>query len=173
MIITLISGTNRINSNTARVTRQYQALLRERGHESSLLDLSSLDAACFGPCEEQYLHPDLREVQETLIRPATHLLIAAPEYNGSIPGILKALIDFTEIKAWKGKKACLVGVATGRAGNLRGLDHLTNILLHCQIAVLPNKLPISRVATLLNASGELDEATLKAAGRQLDEFLAF
>jgi len=173
MTITLISGTSRINSNSRKVADQYLELLAEKGHTANLLDLSTLAPDCFGPCLEEYLHPGLKDVQETLIRPATHLIFVAPEYNGSIPGVLKALMDFTEIKAWHGKKACLTGVATGRAGNLRGLDHLCAILMHCKINVLPNKLPISSVGKLLGEGGRLDEATRTAVSRQLDEFLRF
>jgi len=173
MMITLISGTSRLNSNSRKVANQYQDLLNEKGISANLLDLSELAPDCFGPCAEEYLHPDLRQIQEELIRPATHLLFVAPEYNGSIPGVLKALMDFTEIKAWHGKKACLVGVATGRAGNLRGLDHLCAILMHCKINVLPNKLPISAVGKLLTPEGRLDESTRTAISRQLDEFLVF
>ncbi len=172
-MILIISGTNRLNSNTRRVCDQYAMLLSQKGESFRLLDLAELAADCFAPSTEDYLHPGLRQVQEELIRPASKLIVITPEYNGSIPGVLKALIDFTENKAWRGKKACLVGLATGRAGNLRGMDHLTNILMHCQITVLPNKLPISRVGTLLDHEGQLDQATLTAAGRQLDEFLAF
>ena len=172
-MITLISGTNRLQSNSKKVALQYDELLRAKGFEVHMLDLAELAADSFGPCAENYLHPALKDVQENLIRPAEKLVIITPEYNGSIPGVLKALIDYTEIKAWAGKKACLVGVATGRAGNLRGLDHLTNILMHCKITVLPNKLPISQVGTLLDSQGLLNEATLKVIHKQLDEFILF
>lgn len=173
MMMTLISGTSRLNSNSRKVANQYLELLAEKGYAANLLDLSELAPDCFGPCSEEYLHPGLKQVQEDWIRPATHLLFVVPEYNGSIPGVLKALLDFTEIKAWYGKKACLAGVATGRAGNLRGLDHLGAILMHCKIKVLPYTLPISTVGKLLSPEGRLDEGTRTAISRQLDEFLVF
>ncbi len=172
-MITLISGTNRLNSNTLRVTKQYAALLTQKGIPYQLLDMTQMEGDCYRPCAADDIHPALQSVVDQYIKPAEKLLILSPEYNGSFPGVLKALIDLTDIKDWRHKKACLVGVATGRAGNLRGLDHLTNILLHIGMNVLPNKLPISRVGTLLDGEGDLDAPTLKAAGAQIDQFLAF
>jgi chromate reductase len=75
---------------------------------------------------------------------------------------------------WTENKACLVGVSTGRAGNLRGMEHLTNILNYLKINVYHNKLPISRVDTLLDANGNLtDVETQKVVDWQLEGFLKF
>ena len=75
---------------------------------------------------------------------------------------------------WTENKACLVGVSTGRAGNLRGMDDLTNILNYLKINVYHNKLPISRVDTLLDAKGNLtDTETQKVIDIQLEGFLKF
>jgi chromate reductase, NAD(P)H dehydrogenase (quinone) len=106
----------------------------------------------------------------------THKFIfVSPEYNGSIPGVLKSLFDNSDIaRCWWGKKALLTGVSTGRAGNLRGMEHLTGILHYLKVVVHPNKLPISVVNVLLNLDGSIkDESTLKAIDQQLNEFIAF
>ena len=106
---------------------------------------------------------------------ADALLIATPEYNGSIPGVLKVMLDISDYKkTWWGKKALLTGVATGRSGNLRGMEHLTGILHYLRVNVHPNKLPISSVDKLLNGEGLLHDAgTLQAIDVQLDEFIQF
>ncbi len=73
-----------------------------------------------------------------------------------------------------GKKAALIGVATGRAGNLRGMEHLTGVLNYLGTIVMPNKLPISRISKLKNGNGEIaDEETLKVMDAHAREFLAF
>ena len=107
--------------------------------------------------------------------PSGKFIFISPEYNGSIPGVLKSFIDNTDIKkVWPGKKALLTGISTGRAGNLRGMEHLTGILHYLKVNVHHNKLPISVVHNLLNEAGEItDPATLAAIGEQLEEFLAF
>jgi NAD(P)H-dependent FMN reductase len=84
-------------------------------------------------------------------------------------------IDLSDYKkVWWGKKALLTGISTGRAGNLRGMDHLSGSLNYLKMAVHPNKLPISSVDKLLQGTGVItDKITLQEINRQLDEFIAF
>ena len=98
-----------------------------------------------------------------------------PEYNGSYPGILKLMIDNSDVKnVWWHKKVLLVGVSTGRAGNLRGMEHLTGSLLHMKMLVHPNRLPISIVDKLMDTEDRFsDENTIKAIQTQLAEFIKF
>jgi NAD(P)H-dependent FMN reductase len=83
------------------------------------------------------------------------------------------MFDTSEIRTcWWGKKALLTGVSTGRAGNLRGMEHLTGILHYMKVVVHPNKLPISIVDKLMSEDGDLvDAATLAAIREQLSEFM--
>ena len=85
------------------------------------------------------------------------------------------MFDISEYKkVWWGKKALLVGVSTGRSGNVRGMEHLTSILNYLKVVVHPNKLPISSVDRLLNPQGIMgDDQTVSAMRTQLEEFIAF
>ena len=85
------------------------------------------------------------------------------------------MIDNTDVKnVWPNKKILLTGVSTGRAGNLRGMEHLTGVLLYLKANVHHNRLPLSIVHTLLNADGILtDEVTINSINIQVDEFLIF
>ena len=75
---------------------------------------------------------------------------------------------------FRGKKAGMVGVATGRAGNIRGLEHFTSVLMFMGVTILPNLLPISTFNKMMNADKKIvDEETLIAIEKQVDEFLAF
>jgi NAD(P)H-dependent FMN reductase len=94
------------------------------------------------------------------ILPAQKFVFIAPEYNGSFPGILKVFLDAIPPEMNRGKKSALIGVSSGRAGNLRGMDHLTGILNYLGMHVHPNKLPISSVLSLMDAEGNFrDEIT--------------
>jgi NAD(P)H-dependent FMN reductase len=117
----------------------------------------------------------IRELEASVLIPTEKFIFVSPEYNGSIPGVLKSLFDNSDVqRVWWGKKALLTGVSTGRAGNLRGMEHLTGILNYMKVVVHPNKLPISVVNVLLNLDGSIkDEPTLYAINHQLDEFIAF
>lgn len=120
-------------------------------------------------------NPAYDKMEEELIIPAQKFIFISPEYNASIPGVLKTLLDLSNYKkAWWGKKALLVGISSGRSGNVRGMEHLTSILHYMQVTVHPNKLPISSVLNLLN--GELsinDPETVRSINAQLDEFIKF
>jgi len=166
-MITIISGTNRPGSNTEKVARQYARLLEEKGEETRFVSLVGLYV--------QERTDELKKLEQEALIPAGKFIFISPEYNGSIPGVLKSFIDNTDIrKVWPGKKALLTGVSTGRAGNLRGMEHLTGILHYLKVHVYHNKLPISIVDKLMNEAGEItDSSTLAAIGTQLDEFLAF
>jgi chromate reductase, NAD(P)H dehydrogenase (quinone) len=166
-MITIISGTNRPESNTEKVARQYARLLETKGVQPRFISLVGLYV--------QERTDDIKSLEQEMLISTGKFIFISPEYNGSIPGVLKSFIDNTDIrKVWPGKKALLTGVSTGRAGNLRGMEHLTGILHYLKVHVYHNKLPISSVDKLMNASGEItDPHTLAAIDTQLDEFLAF
>lgn len=165
-MITIISGTNRDN-NTKRVAREYQRFLQERNIESLLL---ALDEKTVFARDDEFI-----KMEKEYLEPASKFIIIMPEYNGSYPGILKLMMDNTDIsKVWWHKKVLLTGVSTGRAGNLRGMDHLTGSLLYLKMIVHPNRLPISVVNKLMDADNHFSDAgTINAIKLQLEEFLIF
>jgi len=119
--------------------------------------------------------PSIPKLQEQVFNPTQKFVFVLPEYNGSIPGVLKLLIDALDVRqAFEGKKAALTGVATGRAGNLRGLDHMASILIHMRVTVMPYMLPISRVKDELDIKGELNnQATEKVVHAHVKSILEF
>ncbi len=166
-MITIVSGTNRRGSNTLKVAKEYQRILKEKGVEAGLFSLEGVNMmvndAAFAKIEA-----------ETII-PTKQFIFVVPEYNGSFPGVLKMLFDTgSSHTIWFNKQALITGNSTGRAGNLRGMDHLADILNYVKITVHPNKLPISQVNRLMDADGKFtDEGTLKAINNQLDEFIGW
>jgi chromate reductase len=162
----IISGTNRKESFTLRVAELYQSLLTKKNIEAPLLSLVGLDLLD--------RNPSVIKLETELLLPAEKYIFISPEYNGSIPGVLKCLIDVSDVqRVWKGKKALLTGVSRGRAGNLRGMDHLTGILHYVATVVHPNKLPISIVDTLFNKGEFTHQESLRVINQQLDEFIDF
>ncbi len=162
----IISGTNRTDSFTLLIAGLYQSILKEKNIASQVLSLAGL------PLLDR--NPTMIQLEKDWLLPAEKFIFISPEYNGSIPGVLKCLIDVTDIyKVWKGKKALLSGVSKGRAGNLRGMDHLTGILHYMGAIVHPNKLPISVVHTLFDKEMTVNSETLRVIGEQLGEFIDF
>ena len=84
-------------------------------------------------------------------------------------------MDNSDIKqCWWFKKAMLVGISDGRAGNLRGLEHMTSILHYMKVNVLYNKIPLSRIKDEIDNEGmPKKEDTLTTITQQIEEFIRF
>lgn len=152
---------------TLRVAKLYYTLLKEKHDKVQLLSLEGLKV--WERSEE------LLKTESELLIPTNKFVFVMPEYNGSFPGILKTMIDNSDIKkCWWHKKAMMVGVADGRAGNLRGMEHMTNILHYLKMNVLYNKIPLSRINEEVSKEGEiLKPATQQVIQEQIAEFLVF
>lgn len=171
--IAIYSTTNRQNSNTLKVSKVYANILEQKGVQADLLDFRILPenlafGETFGKRSEAYATLIQRFISEQ-----NKFLMVVPEYNGSFPGILKTLLDSVHPREWNNKKVCLVGVSDGRAGNLRGMEHLTGILHYLKMHVYHNKLPISQVSRVMDADGNFSEEQLKVCDMQMQGFLEF
>lgn len=91
------------------------------------------------------------------IRDSDALLVVTPEYNYSIPGVLKNAIDWASRPAYRsvlvGKPTALVGLSIGAAGGARALAHLKDVLL----GVLARPLPVPDVL-VAGAKNVVDES---------------
>ncbi|MBW8780008.1 MAG: NAD(P)H-dependent oxidoreductase [Burkholderiales bacterium] len=71
---------------------------------------------------------------------ATGLVFVTPEYNRSMPGVLKNAIDHASRpygqSAWKGKPAGVLGVSIGAAGTAMAQQHLRNVLAYLDVPTL-------------------------------------
>ncbi|MEP6616746.1 MAG: NADPH-dependent FMN reductase [Ginsengibacter sp.] len=164
---TIISATNRVGSHTEKVARVYHHLLLNQGIDAKLITLVDLNVL--------ERNDGFINFENEWLVPAQKFIFLMPEYNGSYPGVLKAMIDITDVKkVWWWKKALLTGVSTGRAGNLRGMDHITGSLHHMNVIVHPNKLPISVIDKIMNKEGVISSTgTLDAINLQLEQFISF
>ncbi len=164
---TIISATNRIGSHTEKVAIHYQKIFNSKGIYAKVFSLKNLNVL--------ERNAELSQAENEFLIPAEKFIFIMPEYNGSFPGALKAMIDISDIrKSWWYKKALLTGVSSGRAGNLRGMDHITGILNYMKMIVHPNKLPISVIDKVMREDGTItDQNTLQAIDQQVDEFINF
>lgn len=160
-MITIISGTNRPDSYTEAVANHYLSMLQQLDLECQLLNLKDLPPSFAFDDLYGKRTKAMQSIISQFIEPVHKFVFIMPEYNGSFPGVLKTFIDAVPPKLWKDKKAAIVGVSSGRAGNLRGQEHLTGILHYLKLHVHYNKPKISGVDHLMDGSKKLtDETTL-------------
>ncbi len=181
-MITVFSGTNRRNSLSRKLAEQVFEIFKANTNE--VVEFFSLE-----DLPDDILHIDmygsgnqsaaLSAIQDKLFIPSNKLYFVIPEYNGSYPGILKLFIDACSIRAYKetfhgGKKAALLGVASGRAGNLRGLEHFTGVLNYLHISVMPPNQPISRIESLIVEENKIiDPTILSEIENHVKKFIAY
>jgi chromate reductase, NAD(P)H dehydrogenase (quinone) len=164
-MITVIAGTNRPDSMTLRTATLYYDRLRTHTADVQLLSLEGKEVWERGEA--------MKAMEKQYLLPAEKFVFIMPEYNASFPGILKLMIDNSDVKkCWWYKKAMLVGVSDGRAGNLRGIEHMTSILHYLKVNVLYNKVLLSRVNEEVDKDGRLLKSeTGKVIDEQINDFL--
>lgn len=173
-MVTIISGTNRPASNTLKVAQYYQKTLAEKGLQTHLFNLEDLPETLIASDLYGKRSPEFDKIQQ-LIASTSKFLFIIPEYNGSFPGVLKTFIDACNFpESFYDKKAALVGLSSGKYGNIRGIDHFGGVCSYLHLNVLPLRIHISAVSTELNENGDFfKEDTLKFTGQQMDKFIAF
>jgi chromate reductase, NAD(P)H dehydrogenase (quinone) len=112
------------------------------------------------------------------IREADGVLIATPEYNYSVPGGLKNLIDWvsrTPNQPLARKPVLIQSVSGGPMGGVRMQHHLRQIMVFVNARVLPRpEVMIGPASSRFDEAGQLIDKTAREAVRtQLTEFAAF
>lgn len=180
-MITVISGSNRSDNKTLHFAKFALEYLQEVTSEKvQLLDLSDVENNWVNKLmyKETNQSETVQAIQDTFFIPASKFWFFVPEYNGSYPGFLKLLLDSMSVreyaKSFAEKKACITGIASGRAGNLRGMDHLADVLNHLGMYVHPNKNPISSIFKLLdNENNNVNNDTSEVLKKQASQLLQF
>lgn len=173
-MISVICGTNRPDSNTEKIARNYCDYLAEKGVDFLILRLEDLPKdfsfnAMYGRHQKE-----VDAIISKHIEPCDKFVFVIPEYNGSYPGVLKTFLDCVPPKHFRDKKAALVGLSNGAAGNLLGLDHLTGVLNYLRVDVLSRKPKLSKVGGLLDENDDfIDERSPKILREQIDFFVKF
>jgi NAD(P)H-dependent FMN reductase len=172
--ITVISGTNRPGSYTNLVAQEYAKMLKDSGVEVSFLSLEQLPndfiaSDLYGKRSEK-----MDSIIGEFINNVNKFVFVVPEYNGSYPGIVKLFLDSIPPRMWTAKKASIVGVSTGQAGNLRGQEHLTGVLNYLKVNVHFNKPKLSLVDKLFNEDKQtLNEKTRERLAESVSQLIEF
>jgi NAD(P)H-dependent FMN reductase len=157
MTTTIISGTNRLNSMSRQVSEAYAKLMDEQNYPNQIKYLENIPEEAVLDAIYRKGDNKMRTFAHSIFHESDRLVIVVPEYNASMPGILKLVIDSCDPSIFKGKKIALIGISSGRAGNIRGLDHLMTVFNYLQSEVYSNKLPISQIYNLWDTDKNLSD----------------
>jgi chromate reductase len=140
--------------------------------ENSEIDLFQLDEIpMFNEDDEKRPPSSVLELKKR-IRSADALLIVTPEYNYSIPGVLKNAIDWAGRpygdSAWSGKAAAIMGASLGAIGTARAQYHLRQILVALNLFTLNQpEVVIADAAHRFDENGNLTHEPTKQLIREL------
>ncbi|CAN0654607.1 chromate reductase, NAD(P)H dehydrogenase (quinone) [Nitratireductor aquimarinus] len=97
------------------------------------------------------------------------VLIASPEYNASIPPLLKNTIDWVSrlskdngkpLRPWAGKPIALCSSSDGNFAGIRGLYHLRAVLMNCKADIITPQCSVARAQDAFDTDGSFrDERT--------------
>lgn len=178
--IQVIIGSVREGRNAENVARWVQQALTERGSfEVEVLDLKEWVLPHFAEtfatigdmADPTYSEPVVRAWNKKLAEADGYVFIT-PEYNHSVPGVLKNAIDSVFVSwALRNKPAAIVGYSIGPIGGARAVEHLAHILIEAEAVSLRNTLLVGNVETAFDAEGQPTQAATRVATRILLEDL--
>lgn len=159
-VITLVVGTNRPGSNTRKVARIVETIYRDLVAELTVLDLAELPPEIFDPKSYDEVPASFAPFQKG-ITDADGLVIVTPEYNGSVPGILKYFIDMLDFPvSFERRPVCFVGLAKGMWGALRPVEQLQAIFGYRNGFNYPERVFLPGIDKLLDEAGQLKDPKL-------------
>lgn len=143
--------------------------------EYRIIDISNLPL--YNPDEEEESRDSVRKFRNE-ISECEGLLIVTPEYNRSVPGVLKNALDIGsrpyEKSVWNGKPAGVIGISTGAIGTSAAQQHLRNIMAFLNVPTMNQpEAFIQFKEGLFTESGEVGEASRQFLKNWMDHFEAW
>ncbi len=156
--IVAIQGSVRPGNNTAKAIAVLTRHLENQSDiEFVVIDPTDMVLALPGKGTTD----DARKMQE-LLSGADGVVLATPEYHGSYSSVMKLMIDNMGFPSGlSGKPVALLGVAAGRIGAIKALEHLRSVASHVGAVVLPGPVSIANVNNVFDSNGHLEDEGLQ------------
>src|SRR5882724_10045486 len=160
-MITLIVGTNRPGSNTRKVAAQIEEFYGELKVPLHVLDLAKLPPEIFSPSSYAEKPKSFLPFADAILK-SDGLHVVTPEYNGSLPGVLKYFIDMLKFpESFEQKPVCFTGLAAGMWGALRPVEQLQAIFGYRNAHIFPVRVLMPQIFNSLDDSGKIKDAELR------------
>ncbi len=169
MKIVAIGGSLRPHSYTYQALQIALNSIQDPAIQTELIDLRTLHLPF---CDGSSLYTDFPDVDlfRQKVKSASGILLATPEYHGSLSGVLKNALDLLDIDQLEGKAVGLIAVVGGvHSTNALNTLRLICRQLHCW--VLPDQLIIPYAATHFDANGQLIDKQLEERLLKMTHYL--
>ena len=141
--------------------------------ETMLLELRDFDLVFHGSVPQDEYPPDVLHLRQAL-RDSQGIILATPEYHGSLTGALKNMLDLMSIDDFETKIIGLVGIAGGHVGAINSLNTMKTICRNLHCWVLPQEVSIANSGQAFDQDGAMKDPAMEERllnlGRQLVKF---
>lgn len=172
--ILIVPGSARSQALSKRLAGAALTAVERAAGGATLIDLAEFDLPLYhADLEAREGLPQAAQPLQGLIAGHDALLIASPEYNGSITPLLVNTLDWCSrvdptnasgsgLAIFADKPAALVGSSPGAFGGLRALIHLRDLLGYLGMIVIPQQMTVPRAHQAFDADGGLLDQTQRA-----------
>lgn len=164
------SGSTRTDSSNQKLVAQAADIAKQMNARVLVINLKDFPMPFYNADLEakEGLPPAAQQLRR-LMKESHVILIASPEYNGSLSGLLKNAIDWASRdeqgkpsrEAFAGKKFVIMSASPGPGGGTRGLEHLRKILENVGGVVIAGQVTVPNAYDAYDAKGNLKDSKIK------------
>lgn len=160
-----INGSLRAESYSAQALEVAATRVKALGADMEILDLRTLNLPFCHGGDDYSDYPDVARLCQT-VKEADGLILATPEYHGSVSGVLKNALDLMGFEELTGKVTGLISVLGGQP-NSNALNDLRVIMRWVHAFVIPDQVAIGQVWKAFDSEGKLVDQKLS---QRFDQF---
>ena len=160
-----ITGSLRDKSYSAKALQQAIARVEALGAEVEILDLREMNLPFCNGGDEYPDYPDVIKLRDT-VKEADGLILATPEYHGSVSGVMKNALDLMSFEHLSDKVVGLISVLGGQS-NSNALNHLRVIIRWVHGWVIPEQIAVGQAWQTFNDEDKLLDEKLS---QRFDKF---
>lgn len=168
--ILAFAGSTRQDSSNKKLVIEASEIARKLGANVTFIDLKDYPIPFYDGDVElaQGMPENVKKLRKLMIA-SNAMIIASPEYNGSVSAVLKNFIDWASRsedgkpsrEAFAGKKIAIMSSSPGQGGGARGLVHLRTILENIGGEVVSKQLTVPKSYQAFSAEGKLTDPVAK------------
>lgn len=162
--ILAFAGSARLESFNKKLVKIAAECAKAAGAEVTFVDLRDYPIPLYdGDLEDEHGVPENARTLRKLVQAHKGLIIASPEYNGTVTPLLKNTLDWISRpdgelmskEAYKDKVALVVAASIGAFGGIRGLPMARQLLNHLGVLVIPAQLCLPNASSAFDGRGGL------------------
>lgn len=167
--IIALAGSLRESSFNKQLVKIAAEGASEHGADVQIVDLADFSIPLFSEDLEADGTPAAVNDLKHLFAQSQGILLASPEYNGSITGVLKNALDWLSRpskdnnigSAFQGKVAGIMSTSPGGLGGIRGLAHTRDVLYNLGVTVHPKQVAVPSAYSAFDENGDLVDPEMR------------